>query len=71
MSQHRPKPLERYSRDTQAEHRHIAFQIGADEVLPQGKTIPIALRQVTVRETAPQPQAFTSGTIVFNLQNEH
>ena len=56
VGQHGPEPLQRLCRDAPAELRHVALQIGADEVLPEGHAVGVVLGQKAVREAPAHPQ---------------
>ena len=55
VGEHRPEAPQRLSGDAGTELRHVAFQIGADEVEPPVKTPCVAVRNETLREAPAMP----------------
>ena len=57
VGEHRPEAAQRLRRDPRAEHRDVAFEIGADEILPPPLAGAIAAGKEAVREASAHPQA--------------
>ena len=52
-----------------AEHRHVALQTGADEVLAPCQAVPVARGQVAVREASTLPQPLSLHPRVFHFKS--
>jgi hypothetical protein len=56
MCEHRPETAECLGRDAGTEHWNIAFEIGADKILPPSLACPIARRKEAIGKSAAYPK---------------
>jgi hypothetical protein len=61
VAEHRPETAQRLGRNARAEHRHVAFQIGADEVAAPAQAGTVARGKEAVGEAATGPESFEVG----------
>lgn len=61
MREHRPEALQGLGGHARRELRHVAFEVGADEVLAQHEALVVGAGEEAVREATAQPELLALG----------
>jgi hypothetical protein len=69
MGEHRPEPLEGFGRDAWTELRHVALEVGADEVVAQHEALGVRAGQEAVREASAKPEGLAFGLPLPGLEH--